>query len=407
MRVLQIVHSNDAGGVKTLSETIGNGLATRDIAVETAYLFPDSDAGVLGKLRGTWRVARRILFARYDAIIAYQASASILTGLVGWIARCPRRIVHQTALPNEVKAPMRWLDRVVGTLGFYTANIVNSYATAAALAHYPARYRRATMLIEHGVVPPRPAHLRAETLSRFAVPDDRRIFLNIGRLTDQKNQKVLIKALVRVSAVRLVIAGDGPRRAEYETLAARIGVADRLHLLGDVTRDDIADLLAASDLFVFPSVWETFGLAAVEAAMTGLPIVAADLPVLREVLSSNCGATAVFVPPVDVAAWAAAMASSAERNCAKRQRVAAVAERYSIARMVDAYVTLLETDRPSASKWATIQTRAARRVGGSAEPVGPHGTRVAKPSRDSVEGSRPVPIRDRRTRLPRHQASNE
>jgi glycosyltransferase involved in cell wall biosynthesis len=408
MRVLQIVHGNEAGGVKTLSEVIGNGLAARDIAVETAYLFSGFNAGILGKIRGTGRVARQIVSGRYDAIIAYQASASILTGVLGWIARCPHRIVHQTALPDEVKAPMRWLDRIVGTLGFYTANIVNSHATAAALARYPARYRRVMMMIEHGVALPRPAHLRAETLSRFAVPDDRRILFNIGRLTDQKNQEVLIQALVRVPTARLVIAGGGPRRAEYEALAARIGVADRLHLLGDVTRDDIADLLAASDLFVFPSVWETFGLAAVEAAMAGLPIVAADLPVLREVLSSDHGAAAVFVAPSDVSGWTAAIASAAEMSPAKRQPVVdAVAQRYSVARMVDAYAALLATDRPGASERTTIQNRAACRVSGSAEPIAPHGTRVAKPSRDSAESSRPVPIQDRRTRSPRHRASIE
>src|SRR6185295_20147568 len=95
--------------------------------------------------------------------------------------------------------------------------------------------------------------------------------------------------------------GDGPERPDYTALAAELGVSDRLHLLGDVTRADIADLLAAADLFVFPSAWETFGLAAVEAAFAGVPIVAADLPVLREVLSAEGGTAATFVAPFDTA----------------------------------------------------------------------------------------------------------
>ena len=334
MRVLQIVHGNEAGGVKTLAEIIGGGLTARGITVETAVLFPG--AGLSAKLAGTWRVVRRIFAGRHDAIIAYQPSASILTGVIGWLARRPRRIVHQTALPGEIKASMRRLDRIVGALGLYTANIANSHATAAAFAQYPARYRRAMSMIEHGVAAPQPRRTRAETLGAFGIPEGR-ILLNVGRLTEQKNQDVLIRALARIPSARLVIAGD-------QALATELGVAERLHLLGDVTRTDIADLLAASDLFVFPSAWETFGLAAVEAAMAGIPIVAADLAVLREVLSADGVTAATFVAPSDVAGWAAAIVASAQAKRAEHPAVVdAIARRYSVARMSDAYAVLLGT----------------------------------------------------------------
>lgn len=352
MRVLQIVHGREPGGVQTLAEMIGGELGARGLAVETVNLFPLVDVRFATKLAGALGVARRIVSGRYDAIIAYQPSASILTGLIGRLALCPRRIVHQTALPGEIKAPMRVLDRIVGALGFYTANIVNSRTTAAAYAHYPTGYRAAIRTIEHGVVPPRPAHPRAATLQRFAIPAERTILFNIGRLTTQKNHGVLIRALAQAPDARLVVAGGGPLRGEHEALAAKLGVADRLHLLGDVTRQDVADLLAASDLFVFPSVWETFGLAAVEAVMAGLPIVATDLPVLREVLSADAGAAATFVAPDDVAGWATAIARPPQLN---RIAADAIARRYTVARMIDAYIALLGvvTDAPSADAVAS------------------------------------------------------
>jgi glycosyltransferase involved in cell wall biosynthesis len=337
MRVLQIVHGLEAGGVKTLSELIGGGLTSRGFAVETATMFPATDASLVRKAAGTLRVAWRMLTGRYDAIIAYQASASILTGVVGRLTRA-HRIVHQTALPTAVKAPMRWLDRIAGTLGLYGANVVNSQATAAAFAAYPARYRRALVTIDHGVAAPRATRTRAETLARFKVPDGWRIFLNIGRLTAQKNHDVLIKSLAQVGDARLVVAGDGPRRDEHEALAAQLGVAERVHLLGDVTPADIGDLLGATDLFVFPSLWETFGLAAVEAAIAGLPIIAADLAVLREVLA---GTGTVFVAPHDQAGWTQAMRTPAPGGTARRDAALTVARRYAVARMVDAYVALL------------------------------------------------------------------
>src|SRR5262249_34074385 len=159
---------------------------------------------------------------RYDAIIAYQASGSILTGMVGRLAGCPHRIVHQTALPSEVKAPMRWLDRLAGTLGCYTANIANSKATLAAFARYPARHLRAMAFIEPGVRAPCPRRPRAATLRHFGIRDEGVILLNVGRLTAQKNQDLLIRALARLPASRLVIAGGGPLRSDYEQLARQL-----------------------------------------------------------------------------------------------------------------------------------------------------------------------------------------
>ena len=335
MRVLQIVHGREAGGIKTLAEVIGGGLEARRVSVETAVLFPGR--GLAAKLSGMARVAWRVLTGRYDAILAYQPTASILTGIAGFIARCPRRIVHQTALPGETRPAMRVLDRITGTLGLYTANIVNTRATQAVFANYPARYRAALRLIEHGVAALKPQRSRAATLAAFGIPDAR-ILLNVGRLADQKNQGVLVRALACLPAARLVIAGDGPEHADYTALATTLGVADRLHLLGDVSRQDIADLLAAADVFVFPSVWETFGLAAVEAALAGLPVIAADLPVLREVLTADGTSVAAFVAPRDVEGWVTAI--TAPRTPA-RAAVETIARRYAVTRMIDAYAVLL------------------------------------------------------------------
>ena len=76
-----------------------------------------------------------------------------------------------------------------------------------------------------------------------------------------------------------------------------LGVDDRLHMLGALSANDIADLYAAADVFVFPSIWETFGLAAVEAGMAGMPMVVADLPVLHEVLRADGCEPVAFVTP--------------------------------------------------------------------------------------------------------------
>ena len=342
-RVLQIVHADETGGVNTLAEALGEALASRGHAVDVAFLFPNKGVGIAGKLAGIARVALLILTGRYDAVFAFQSTGSAVASLVGWLAGCPHRVVHQTALPGMVRPPLRWLDLIVGSAGFCTDIVVNSQATLDAFAGYPAPYRRRLALIEHGVTRPVPARDRAATLARFAVPDDGTILLTVGRMAAQKNHAVMIKALARLPSARLVVAGDGPLRAAGEALGAEFGVADHLHLLGDVGQQDIADLLAASDVFVFPSVWESFGLAAVEAAMAGVPIVASDLPVLREVLA-NRDTPVRFVASDDRDDWAAAVRSIACGALPGRRPTPADpqgGERYTISRMVDGYDALL------------------------------------------------------------------
>ena len=85
-------------------------------------------------------------------------------------------------------------------------------------------------------------------------------------------------------------------------MPASAGIADRLHLVGEVPPPErIFEFLAAGDLYLFPSRTETFGLAATEAAIAGLPVVANDIAVLREVL----GDAAIYVDaerPADMAA---------------------------------------------------------------------------------------------------------
>ena len=349
MRILQILHDDERGGVQKLAGMLEQGLRSHRFAVETAYLYPCADLPLYVKLICTLRMARRIWRGDVDTLVAYQSTASVLVGIVGWLAGCRLRIVHQTSTPGATPRPLRILDRLAGTLGLYSANIVNSAATWAEFARYPARYRRSLILIEHGLDVPVPTASREATRRRFGLPPAQPLLLNVGRLTAQKNQDVLIRALACLPQAHLVLAGAGARDDSFEALAATLGVDDRLHRLGALPAEDIADLYAAADLFVFPSTWETFGLAAVEAGMAGLPMVVADLPVLREVLRADGSEPVVFVAPDDVEGWISAIgraltpATPASRGTAAFAR--ALTAKYSRQRMIESYLSLFEAHR--------------------------------------------------------------
>jgi len=348
MRILQIIHDHERGGVQKLAGMIEDGLTLHRFTVETAYLYPHAGLPLYAKLVYTLRMARQIWRGGFDTLLAYQSTASILAGGVGWLSGCRLRVVHQTCTPSEMPRSLRLLDKLVGTLGLYSANIINSAATWAEFARYPARYRRSMILIEHGLDAPAPTQSRAATRRRFGLPLSQPILLNVGRLTAQKNQDVLIRALACLPQAHLVLAGAGAKNDSFHALAVTLGVDDRLHMLGALSANDIADLYAAADVFVFPSIWETFGLAAVEAGMAGMPMVVADLPVLHEVLRADGCEPVAFVTPDDLEGWISAIARALAAAPASRVVTAfarALICKYSRQRMIESYLSLFDAHR--------------------------------------------------------------
>jgi glycosyltransferase involved in cell wall biosynthesis len=113
------------------------------------------------------------------------------------------------------------------------------------------------------------------------------VILSMARLAPDKGLEYLIEAaaiLPRTGRrIRIVIAGDGPERDRLEQLAAHLGVTDRVVFLG--FREDVGDLLAASDLVVLTSLREGLSIALLEAMAAGKPIIATSIGSQREVAS--------------------------------------------------------------------------------------------------------------------------
>jgi glycogen(starch) synthase len=129
----------------------------------------------------------------------------------------------------------------------------------------------------------------------------------LGRLDVQ--QKGLDLALQAVAALpnapgRLLIAGDGPDRPLVERQIAALGLQSRVMLIGRVEGDAKRELLRRARVLLMPSRHETFGIVALEAFAAGCPVVAFDIPGLREVA---VGPAARLVKPYDLPALATAL----------------------------------------------------------------------------------------------------
>ncbi|HET9726077.1 MAG TPA: glycosyltransferase [Gemmatimonadales bacterium] len=129
----------------------------------------------------------------------------------------------------------------------------------------------------------------------------------IGRLVPQKAMHVLIDAapalLAADPALRVLIVGDGPLRAELEAQAARLGVAHAVRFAG--YQEDVVSAYAAMDVFVLPSRDEGFGLVFLEAMAVGVPVVGTRVIGSEDAVDD--GVTGLLVPYADSAALAAAV----------------------------------------------------------------------------------------------------
>ncbi|MFI6849226.1 glycosyltransferase family 4 protein [Kitasatospora sp. NBC_00085] len=167
---------------------------------------------------------------------------------------------------------------------------------------------------------------RAAVRSALDLPQDVPVVLAAARQQYQKGLDVLLEAWPGVlraepDAVLLLAGSEGGETARLTALAAAAG---NVRFLGP--RDDVFDLMAASDAFAVPSRWEGLGSAAMEAMGVGVPLVCADVPALRETVGSEDYAR--LVAPERPAELAAALTDALEDRAAARVRAKAARARF-------------------------------------------------------------------------------
>jgi glycosyltransferase involved in cell wall biosynthesis len=149
--------------------------------------------------------------------------------------------------------------------------------------------------------------------------------LAVGSVIPRKGYDILIAALARLRHLpwQLVIAGDCGRSPQtYRQVKGeigRLGLAERVSLLGAVAFDELAPLYASADLFVLPSRFEGYGMAYAEAIAHGVPVVGTTAGAIPDTVPAAAG---VLVAPDDIEALAVALQRVIE-NPADRERLAA------------------------------------------------------------------------------------
>lgn len=137
--------------------------------------------------------------------------------------------------------------------------------------------------------PPTPEPSQQEARRALGLDGQGPLLLHVGSLSHKKNHAGLFEIFRRLLRIepdaKLLLVGDGPLRDELAVRANELGICDRVCFVGP--KKDVWPWYAAADVFVFPSHVEGFGVALAEAQMTGLPIVASDIPPHRESVSPD------------------------------------------------------------------------------------------------------------------------
>ncbi len=194
-------------------------------------------------------------------------------------------------------------------------------------------------------------------------------FVFIGRLVDWKAVDVAIRALQSVSSAELDIIGDGPMRDAWRSLAAELGLKDRVHFRGWLTQSECANRLLNSVALVLPSLFECGGAVVLEAMAMSKPVIATSWGGPADYLDVSCG---VLVEPESyadlVAGFAEAMRSLLDSPSLAQSMGAAGRERavrdfdwqHKVDKMIGIYRSVAENlDLPHRLKTTSISNATA------------------------------------------------
>lgn len=145
------------------------------------------------------------------------------------------------------------------------------------------------------------ARALVSAMPNFAIWPEGPLIVTPGALIPRKGQRLVIEALARLPDARLALAGSGEDEANLQGLAKRLGVADRVHFLGQVDHDILPHLLCAADVLVLPSSSEGLANVWIEGLACGTPIVVPDIGGAGEVVNDPSAGRLVARNPESIA----------------------------------------------------------------------------------------------------------
>ena len=256
-------------------------------------------AALGGLVAADWWAAWRAI-GRHDAVLVH-AHWWFPGGFAGSFAAPLRGVPLITTLHGSDIAAAR--SNALAMRGFRRVMRVSMSVTA--VSHWLAEEAAAIAPGVEPVVAPMPVDPSLFAPRTGAAPRDRLLF--VGKLNEQKGIAHLLRALaaMRAKPTLDIVVGPGSDEGPMRSLAVQLGIEQQLVWHPLMPQAELAKLYRGMTALVAPMVGEGLGLIAIEAALSGLPVIAADSGGLRDIVVD--GATGALVPPADARALASAL----------------------------------------------------------------------------------------------------
>lgn len=328
-KLLMCYHSSNFGGVEKQILDIISGLSAKynitvvcpdgpllkDYlkagAINHIDLKPKFEADITYSLK----IAQIVKNQKIDVVHSHELLTGSLATFGAWLGRCPKRIyhVHTPFVEWRHSNFKRYFALIINTMvNFIVGNVFATDVLALTKSIKETRIhkefirRNKIRIIPNGVDLDQLKYDKNKGLeirNKFNIPEDAIVVGNISRFTQEKGQEILIRAFAQLvngknevnkklknSQIHnsfLVFAGSGILLDDSKKLVKDLNIDQKCIFLGGFEEKDKSAILSSYDYFVFPTYTEGFGIVLIEAMALDLPVLASDLPVLKDVAGEN------------------------------------------------------------------------------------------------------------------------
>jgi glycosyltransferase involved in cell wall biosynthesis len=287
----------------------------------------------------------RLLRRRYDVVHIHTERANFWLALTALLARAPVvvRTIHSVfSFSGRLELRRRLQRRLLVRLGVQQVAVGKSVQEEEERRIGRRLERIPNWYDSDRFVPPTPSQ-RCEAREALGITDEEVVITSVGNCAPVKNHDLVLRALAHMAPERrplYIHVGIEEEGQRERALAARFGLGDRVRFLGRL--EDPRQALYASDGFVMPSLYEGFGIAAIEALAVGLPLVLTNVPGLRDLRETF--ASIIFADP-QVDSMASAIGTFASLTHSERRAIgeansATAKSRFGVRQGVRSYVQL-------------------------------------------------------------------
>ncbi len=336
VRVLHALACLNLGGIETWLMEIMRHTSRQDLTIDVCTTLEvdgayDKEFLALGGHihrcplhRNPWAFGRRLeqllRTRRYDVVHSHLSYFSGFVLRAAARAGVPIRIAHNHTTGDlaagGVLRPLyrHWMYRWIEKYG--TDFVAASKASLASFwgTNWQSDARKRVLYCGISVEKFRRLGDRAALRAELGLPPEARLILNVGRFIPSKRQTFLVHVARQVAArrrdIHFVFIGAGPLRAEVERMVDTLGLSQTVRFVP--AQPGIERFWLAADAFAFPSVSEGFGIVLVEAVAAGLPVIANDVPGVREIAEA-CTSITLLSVQATAEDWARNMLDALDR----------------------------------------------------------------------------------------------